>query len=212
MDHYSDEEQIEALKKWWQANGKAIIAGVLIGLAIIFGWRYWTAYRHAHAVEASTRYDTLLQALDQDDAETIRSRGQQLLQEFPNSPYATLAALALAKLEVETGDSSAASERLQWVLNHAKQEEMKDIARLRLARVLVAENQLDAAEAQLDQISDPSFMAEVEDLRGDVYVARNQSGKARNAYQTALATIGSTGYGTMLQLKLDSLPPPTDQQ
>lgn len=211
MDHYSDEEQIEAIKKWWRANGKAIIAGVLIGLAIIFGWRYWTAYRHTHAVEASTHYNTLLQALEENDAETIHSRGQQLLEEFPDSPYATLAALALAKLAVETGDNGAAVERLQWVLNHAGQDEMKDIARLRLARLLVAENQLDAAEAQLEQISDPSFLAEVEELKGDIYMARNQPDKARNAYQIALATVEPTGYATLLQLKLDSLPPPTEK-
>jgi predicted negative regulator of RcsB-dependent stress response len=207
MDHYvSEDEQVEAIKKWWKANGGAIIVGVVIGLLVIFGWRYWSSYRVNQAEQAALRYAALSQAVEDNDANQARQEGHVLMEDFSDSAYATLAALQLAKLAAQERDNATAIERLEWALEHARQEGIKDIVRLRLARVLLAEKRYDAAEELLNQVTGTGFTAELENLKGDLYVARNQLAKARAAYQTAL---GASGGNPMLQMKLENLPPAT---
>jgi predicted negative regulator of RcsB-dependent stress response len=203
MEHYvTDDEQVEAIKKWWKANGGAIIAGILIGLAVIFGWQYWSSYRTGRVEQASRHYDQLVQLLQKDNKEDARQQGNLLIEDFSNSLYAVLAALKLAKLAIDEGDNGTAAKQLQWVMENADQDEVKDIARLRLAQVLLAEGKLDEAELRLEQVSNDSFTAEREELKGDLYLARHQTDQARTAYQAALAT----GNGSaLLQMKLDNL-------
>ena len=113
----------------------------------------------------------------------------------------------LARLAVEGGDNAAAAEHLEWVVERADQAEIAAIARLRLARVLLAEGKLDEAQAQLSQVDNPSFASEAEELKGDIHVARNEPVKARAAYEAARIAGGLSGDNRMLQLKLDNLPP-----
>jgi predicted negative regulator of RcsB-dependent stress response len=207
MDHYvSEDEQVEAIKKWWKANGGAIIVGIVIGLLVIFGWQYWSSYRIDQAEQAALRYAALNQAIQENDTNQARQEGRVLMEDFSNSAYATLAAFQLAKLAVQERDNATAIARLEWASEHVSQDGMKDIVRLRLARVLLAEERYDAAEALLNQVTGTSFTAELENLRGDLYVARNQLAKARAAYQAAL---GASGGNVMLQMKLENLPPAT---
>ena len=204
MDYYvSDDEQVEAIKKWWQANAKAIFGGIAIGLAVVLGWQYWTAHRTARAEQASAHYAVLQQAVEKQDTALAQQQGQILLDDFPNSAYAVLASLELARQAAQAGDNATASQRLQWVIDHARQAEIKDIARLRLVRVLLAENRYDDAAARLNQIDNPNLTAEREELRGDLYAARNELAKARVAYQAAL---DAKAGNPLLRLKLDNLP------
>ena len=207
MDHYvSEDEQVEAIKKWWKANGCSIFVGVVIGLLVIFGWQYWSSYRINQAEQAALRYAALSQGLEDNNANQVRQEGQILMEEFSDSAYATLAALQLAKLAAQERDNTTAIKRLAWALEHAHQEGIKDIVRLRLARVLLAEKRRDGAEELLDQVTSTSFTAEIENLKGDLYMARNQLAKARAAYQAAL---GASGGNPMLQMKLENLPSAT---
>jgi predicted negative regulator of RcsB-dependent stress response len=204
VDYYvSDDEQVEAIKKWWQANATSIIGGIAIGLAVVLGWQYWTAHRTARAERASAHYAVLLQAVEKQDTAQAQQQGQVLLQDFPNSAYAVLASLELARLAAEAGDNATAGQRLQWVIDHARQADIKDIARLRLVRVLLAENRYDDAAARLDAIDNPNLTAEREELRGDLYAARNEPAKARVAYQAALS---ARAGNPLVRLKLDNLP------
>ncbi|MFO1430850.1 MAG: tetratricopeptide repeat protein [Candidatus Competibacteraceae bacterium] len=204
MDYYvSDDEQVERLKKWWQDNAKAIFGGIAIGLAVVLGWQYWTAHRTARAEQASAHYAVLQQAVEQQDTALAQQQGQILLKDFSKSAYAVLASLELAKLAAQSGDNAAAGQHLQWVIAHTRQAEIKDIARLRLVRVLLAENRYDDAAALLNEIGNPNLTAEREELRGDLYAARNEPAKAREAYQAALGV--KTG-NPLLRLKLDNLP------
>jgi predicted negative regulator of RcsB-dependent stress response len=207
MDYYvSDDEQLEVIKKWWQANGGAIITGILIGLAVILGWQYWTAYRASRSEQAAAHYDTLLQAVAKQDFAQARQQGQVLQENFAHSTYAALAALELAKVAVEAGDNARAIQQLAIVIDQARQDEIKEIAKLRLARVLLAEKRYDDAEARLNALNNVGFTAEKEELKGDLYLARNDPGKARLAYQAALTN--SSG-NALVQMKLDNLPAPT---
>ncbi len=204
MDYYaSEDELVEALRKWWQANGGAVAAGIVIGLAAIFGWQYWNSQRTARAEQASARYEALHQAVQQQDPAQARQQGQALREQFAGSPYAVLAALELARQAVESGDNTTAIQELQWALQQTDQETIKTIARLRLARVLLAEKHYAEAETRLNEIVAPEFAAERDELRGDLYLARNDPAGARTAYQAALAARGNNGF---LQMKLDNLP------
>ncbi len=206
MEQYTDDERVEDLKKWWKENGTSIIVGIGLGLIAIFGWQYWGSHRTAQAEQASQAYDAFVAAAETPDADQARQRAQTLLADFPKSPYAALAALRLAKLAVDGGDSATASQRLEWVIENARLDELKDIARLRLARVLAAAGRPSDAEPHLTRVTTPSLTAEREELRGDLALAGNDPGKARIAYTAALA---ASGGNALLQLKLDSLTPPS---
>lgn len=206
MEQYTDDERVEDLKKWWKENGTSIIAGIVLGVIAIFGWQYWGSHRNAQAEKASLAYDAFVVAAEQADAGQARQRGQALLADFPNSAYAALAALRLAKLEVDGGDTAAAIQRLEWVIGNARLDEIKDIARLRLARVQLAAGQPAEAEKLMDRVTTPSLTAEREELKGDLYLAGNDPAKARTAYTAALA---AGGDNPLLQFKIDSLAAPT---
>jgi predicted negative regulator of RcsB-dependent stress response len=206
MEQYTDDERVEDLKRWWKENGTSIIAGIGLGLVAIFGWQYWGSYRNAKAEQASQAYDAFVVAVEKPDADQARQRGQALLTDFPKSPYTTLAALRLAKLASDGGDTATAIQRLEWVIENAKLDELKDIARLRLARALFAAGRPSDAEQQLARVTTPSLTAEREELRGDLALAGNDPAKARTAYAAALA---ASGGNSLLQLKLDNLTPPT---
>jgi predicted negative regulator of RcsB-dependent stress response len=210
MDHYvSDEEQVETIKRWLKANGGAIIAGIIIGVVAVSGWQYWLSYRENLAEEASLHYDKLTQTLRQDKLAQAQQEGQELLDDFSGSAYAVLAAFKLAKNSFEKGDHATALNHLEWVINHANLQEFKDIARLRLARVLLVADQYDEAQKRLDEVENLGFKAAVEELKGDAYLAQNQIEKARLAYQAALGADASNMY---VQMKLNNLPGTQDSE
>ena len=206
MEQYTDDERVEDLKKWWRDNGLSIIAGIVLGVAAIFGWRYWNTYRDTEAEQASLSYDAFIKAVEEPDNHQARQSGQALLAASPGSPYAALTALRLAKLAMDSGDSTTAIQQLQWVIDHTKLAELGDIARLRLARIWFATDQLSDAKKLLDTINTASLTTELEELRGDIYLASNDTAKARAAYTAALAA-GSANR--ILQIKLDNLAVPT---
>ncbi len=206
MEQYTDDERVEDLKKWWKDNGASILIGIALGVLAIFGWQYWRSHRDAQAEQASQAYEAFLAVAEKPNADLARQQGQAVLTDFPKSPYAALAALRLAKLAMDGGDAATAMQRLEWVIASAKLDEIKDIARLRLARVQLAAGQLAEAGKSLDSVATGSLNAEREELRGDVYLAGNDPAKARTAYAAALAAGGSQG---LLQLKIDNLAGPT---
>ena len=206
MEQFTDDERVEDLKKWWKENGTSIIAGIALGVIAIFGWQYWGSYRNAQAEKASLAYDAFIVAVEQPDAAQARARGQALLADFPKSAYAPLAALRLAKLEVDGGDAAEATQRLEWVIANAGLDEFKDIARLRLARVLLAAGQPAEAGKLIERVATASLTAEREELKGDLHLAGNDPAGARTAYTAALA---AGGDNRLLRLKIDNLAAPT---
>ena len=209
-EHLSDEEKVEAIKQWLQTNGPGIAAGILIGLAGIGGWQWWQNRQQAIAEAASGYYDTLLSAVEADDAPRARGQAAVLTDTYADTTYGALAGLMLARLDAADGANEQAIEWLRWVLQHTDRRDLRDIARLRLARLLLAEDRLDEAQAQLDQILSAAYSAEQEELRGDIHLARNDIERARSAYQAALAAQGSAGGdGQLLRWKLNSLPAAT---
>ena len=202
MIQYTSFERVEDLRKWWKENGARIATGVALSLIAIFGWQYWGSYYNTQAEKASQAYDTFVAAVGKPD---VSQRGQDLLTDFPKSSYAILTALRLAKLATDNGDMATAIQRLKWVIGNSTLVALKDIARLRLAQVQFAAGQHTEAQKLLDDVTTASLTAERETLKGDFYLAGNDTGRARTAYATALA---ASGGDRLLQLKLDNLAVP----
>jgi predicted negative regulator of RcsB-dependent stress response len=204
--HLTDDEKLAEVKKWWGENGGSIITGVVLGLAVLFGGKAWFAYQERNAETASNIYTTLMTALEGGDEQVVNERAAMLISDYSSTPYATLAALALARMNIEADELAAAQSRLQWVIDNTDSDVMRDTARLRMARVMVAMGNLDAALALLDQVTagtpfDPLYT----EVRGDIDVARGDRAAARKAYQAALDATASDSPGRhLLQLKYDS--------
>ena len=199
----TDEERLELIKKWWRENGSSIITGVVLGLAVLFGGKAWFSYQETNTQSASNIYMTLMNALQAGDAMVVAEKTDVLAAEYDNTPYATLAALAMAKINIEASELNDAQAQLRWVLDNSKSDIFKDIARLRLARVLVAMNDLDSAEALLQQpASGAAFDPLYTEVKGDVQIARGDMTAAHAAYQEALAATAAGSPGRhMLELK-----------
>ncbi len=204
MVDYSDREQTEKLLAWWKQYGLSVVAGVAIGLALLFGYRYWTGHQEQQRVQASALYEQLqsLRGAKPDEAVALARR---LRQEFGGTPYAGLAALLQARVHYEAGDRVAAREALQWVAANAAGA-TAHAGRLRLARLLLEAGELDGAQALIEVKRMDGFDAEYLELRGDLLLARRQTDAARAAYREALrrAPPGS-GHARLLTLKLDDL-------
>ena len=205
MDYETEEQQIEALKKWWKANGNMVFAGIALGVIIIVGWRYYNNNQQTHAEYASQSYENIVQHLTtSSDTSAVQAQVNELYASYSHTPYASLSALSLAKKQLQKGEMLQATQQLEWVIKNAKQDELAYIARLRLARVLLSTNQNDQALTQLNIDFPESFTQLYEELRGDIYVAKGELDQARIAYDKAiLSSAGQTDK--WLKLKSDDL-------
>lgn len=202
-DYVTDEQQAEALKKWWAENGYYLMGGVGLGLGILFGWNYWQDYTEQRSADGSAAYSNLSKAVEsQSIEEAVQLRGV-LEGDFGSTPYAALGNLKLAKGLVEENKLDEAAARLQWVVDNASEPELVEIATLRKIRVLIAAGKHDEALTALKADLPSSYTAIVEELRGDALVAKGKVDEARVAYDRALLTSG--GGSEFLQLKRDAL-------
>ncbi|WP_413110869.1 YfgM family protein [Thaumasiovibrio sp. DFM-14] len=198
MEAYeTEEQQVEALKKWWQENGKAIIAGAVIGLGGLFGWRAFQAHQLEQRELASDAYQAAQVQLNSGNLTAV----ENFIGEFGTSEYAALAALQLAKAQVDADDLSGAMEQLQWVADNSKDDVLVTLANVRLARLLIATEQLDAAEKSLATISAASWQSKVLALQGDIALQRGDHDAARTAYTESIALENDP----VIKMKLDDL-------
>lgn len=208
MEVYSSEqEQLEAIKKWWKENGLAVVLGLGLGLGGLFGWRWWQGEKLGHAEQASTGYQQVVSALLSERVAEAQGAGDTLKRDYADTVYAALAALSLARVEVEAGRLAEAEVQLRWVLEHGRQPAVVETARERLARLLLAQDRADEAWTLLEAAEVVRESAALAELRGDVRLAQGQADAARELYQRALllAPVDPDSDTTPLQLKLDDL-------
>ncbi len=211
-EHLSEQEQVEAIKAWLVKYGPAIVGGIVIGLAALGGWRWWQQHQRQQEVMASGYYQAMLNATRQDDLPKARGQAAVLTDEYGNTTYGVLAALMLARFEADAGHNAKAAASLHWVLKHTKAADIRAIARLRLARVLLAQNKPAEALAQIDQVVGDGFSAEKQILKGDIYAAQHKVDQARLAYEDALNALGPGAEARLLHWKLSNLPPAKNSQ
>jgi predicted negative regulator of RcsB-dependent stress response len=205
MQYETEEQELEALKKWWQQNGKLVITGVLVGVIAIFGWRYYQDAQRKHQENASSLYALVMQSAEtHGDINEQQTRVNQLMAEYDDTPYAALSAMMLAAQQVNAGDLAKAVQQYEWVIKNASQKELQYVARLRQARLLLASQQYDAAFALINIEYPESFAALYEELKGDVHVARGEADLARAAYDKALL-LSADMPNDFLKIKRDDL-------
>jgi predicted negative regulator of RcsB-dependent stress response len=201
-----EQEQLEELKAWWKDYGKLVILGVTVAALVIAGFQGWRYYRHGQSLAAVALYEQLEQAERAGDRKKVRDIAGEIVARYGSTPYGAFAALSAARVSFEGGDLAEAKARLTWVVEHARRDEIRDVARLRLAGVLLDEKNYGEALKLLEAKPEESMAGLYADLKGDILVAQGKSADARNAYQLALdRSEAGSPYRATLQLKLDSL-------
>ena len=203
-----EQEELAALKAWWQKWNNAIITGLSIVLFAFAAWNGWQWYQRSQAGQAAGLYDALQKAASEKDTKKTRDAAGTLIAEFPRTTYAALGALVSAKVQFDAGELATAKTQLQWVVSNAGDTELQSIARLRLANVLVDEKAYDEALKAIDGPLDREFAALAAGLKADILVAQGKKADARAAYKAALEKSDPTKDAARrerLQMKLDAL-------
>lgn len=208
MTSGTDEEQLAQIKDWWQRNGKPLLTGGALAVALVFGWQFWQNHQLNQAYNASGLYQQLLTAALESgkaDAAEVARLGNQLKQDFAGTHYAQYGSLFVAKVAVEGGRLDEAAAELRAIVDKPADATLGELARQRLARVLAAQDKAEDALKLLEGEADKAFAAGREELRGDLLVQLGRVDEAHAAYIKAKQALSQDAAIGGLQLKLDDL-------
>lgn len=202
-----EQEKLDALRAWWDRYGTLVAVAVFVIVAAIVGWRGWQWYQNHQATQAMGYFEALQSAAAQegeDSVARIQAASETLREKFSGSGYASRGVLVAAAALIDRGRLDAAREQLQWLAASKEDPALAALARLRLAGVLLEQQQYDQALAQL---ADPpaSFEALYDDRRGDILLAQGKIAEARAAWQRALGAFGAEPIAQIVQLKIDAI-------
>jgi len=200
-----EQEQLATLKAWWKQNGNLVLGTITAVLVVFAAWNGWRWYQRSQALEAAALYENLQQAARMSDGKAVRDAAGGILEKYAGTAYAPLAALVSAKVNYQAGDLKTARAQLQWVVDNTGQEEVRAIARLRLATVLMDDNAYDEAMKILAAKPVEGFDALFSSMRGDILSAQKKRAEARTAYKAAADKATDAAFRETLRLKLDAL-------
>lgn len=202
-----EQEQLAELKLWWKRYGNLVILALSLVLMLFAAWTGWKLWQHNQAQQASAAYSELQQAARDSDTKKVSEIAGTLLEQFSRTTYAPLAALISAKVHFESGDLKTAKAQLRWVIDNARDGELRDIARLRLSGLFLDEKAYDEALKSLDIKPSPHLDSLFSNARGDVMLAQGKNVEARNAFKIALDKAPSKQVAAreLLQLKIDAI-------
>ncbi|TVS19055.1 MAG: hypothetical protein EA417_01535 [Gammaproteobacteria bacterium] len=186
-EYRSDEETVEIIARWWRENGVFLLGTVVLVIAGVLGWNWWQAQSLAQSEGAAALYASWEQASG-DERQALADR---LRDEYPRSAYRGLIAFDAARRAMDAGDHETARLALEQVLELRLPRQMEDLARIRLARVLLDDDDAEAALAHLDAIVDRGDLSLADELRGDALLVLGREVDALTAYDRALATAES---------------------
>jgi predicted negative regulator of RcsB-dependent stress response len=202
-----EQEQVEELKAWWKQHG-ALISALVLGIALAFaGWQGWRWYQASQASQASVLYDIVAKAAQANDAKALRDAAGTLVESYPRTLYASMGALVAARYYFDRNDLKSAKAQLQWVMERSPSADFRDLARLRLAAVLLDEKAYDEALKLLEAKPAAAYEAHYAALRGDILLAKNQIEPAKAAYQLALEKSDKKdgAFHESVRMRLDAL-------
>jgi len=201
-----EQEQLATLKAWWKQYGSPLTWVLIAALAAYAGWSGWKYYQREQASKAAVLYEEIVKAVDGKDQSRLARATNDIRERFARTPYASMGSLLAARSAFEADDLKSAKTHLQWVVDHASDEEYQSLARLRLAGLLLDEKAYDEGLKLLAVSFPEQFAAVVADRRGDLLFAQNKIDEARAAYQMALEkTEARSPARQLIQLKLDAL-------
>jgi predicted negative regulator of RcsB-dependent stress response len=210
FEDYDEYEQGEQVRKWIRENGIAVVVGVVLALALIFGWRQWQAHKANREIQASSQFAVIQNAVQADNRQAMAAALGDLQQDYADTAYATLGSAAVAEYDVGKNNLKPAAQNLQWAVSHSQQPALKSLFTLRLARVLIAQDQAQQALTELGGVPSSDYGALSAELRGDALLKLGKSDEARSAYQQAMAKLDKDDAPARhaLQMKLDNLTQP----
>ena len=201
-----EQDQLEDLKAWWAQWGiyvTSVLLAVSMGVVGVQGWRWW---KHNQAEQASVLYAAVSAAARANDLGKAKDAMTGLADKFGGTGYAPRGGLIVARMLFDNGDKVGAKAQLQWIIDKSDEDNLKQIARYRLAGVQFDDKQYDDALRTLDAKHDEPFAGLYADLRGDILAAAGKPAEARLAYQTAVAKLDAKSpYHSYVQVKLDAM-------
>ncbi|MBB3167976.1 tetratricopeptide repeat protein [Simiduia aestuariiviva] len=213
--HLTEEEQLEALKRWWAENGKSLIVAAILGVGGYMGFNAWQDDRQASAEMASSKFEDITELmskqeqLSEADTATVAHLAKGLKADHGDTLYGVNAAMLLAKQAVEAGELASAEAELRWALEQSGSDNVSHLVRVRLARVLVAQGKAEEALTLVAIEDQGAFSSLYAEVKGDAYVAKKDNAKAAEAYQAALAGLSGNDMARagQIRMKLNSVQP-----
>jgi predicted negative regulator of RcsB-dependent stress response len=198
-----EHEQAERVRAWLRENGASIVTGIALALGGLFGWQWWQQNQVERVYTAATQYQAMRDAVERQDRDGAEAMAQSLINDFARSPYALFAMLQQADLQIDAGETAAARDTLARAVEQARNPALADLARVRLARVQLADGDAQGALATLDASGSDGFLAVVGELRGDALAVLGRRDEAREAYAAAVAALDEFAPGRRLvEMKL----------
>ncbi|MEY4921459.1 MAG: hypothetical protein RLY17_176 [Pseudomonadota bacterium] len=204
MEVYTTEnEQVDAVRRFFSENGKALAVGVVLGIGALVGWRYWQSYQNTAITEASSAYQQVSNALAANSADGV-AIAEKFIQGNKNN-YGVLAGLELAHHFVEQGKFDQAAQQLSQALGQTKDENLLSLINLRLARVQLQLKKPDEALKTLNAVQGDGWTAMAQDVRGDTLLGKGDIIGARAAYSKGIESNASHALQALLRIKLNNL-------
>ncbi len=205
MSYQTEEQQIEQLKDWWKENGTSLLVGAALGLSGFFGWKFWNEKQVIEQESASNLYVSMTEYIGKEDASKLIENANLVKAKHPDSSYAILASFHLVKVAVEEKKYDEAAAELKWIIDNHKGNELTDIAKIRLARILIAQQKAEQALALLTFSDDSGYFELANLVKGDAFSALNKKQEALEAYQLAANVGKTTANHSTLNIKIDEL-------
>lgn len=201
-----EQEQLEEFKAFWKKYGNLISGLITVALLAYAGYNGWHWYQRDQAAKAAALYEELDKAAGAGDADKVGRAFDDLTQRYPGTAMAEQGALVAAKTQLDKGRAEAARATLAWAAGHAKEDEYRAIAALRLAGLLLDAKQPDEALKQLATVQQPAFAGLAADRRGDVLMSQGKKDEAKVAYQAAYQALDAkVDYRRLVEAKLTAL-------
>jgi len=207
VEVYDAHEQGEIVKKWLSENGSAIVMGLVIAFGGLFGFKQWQSWQENNRQQASAEFEVLGELLSAGQMDAAMANFQNLQDEFPSSPYTSMAALQFARSRIEVNQPDLAIGLYEFVMENGYPKAMTVVARERLARVLLDQGDAGLALTVLEDVENISgFEARFAEVRGDIHYDQGRMDEAAAAYLDALDLLeAGAGDRSKLVMKLESM-------
>ncbi len=208
MNDLSEKEQIEEMRAWWSENGRFVITGVVLGVAIIFGWNQWRSSIESAQIEASNLFEEVMVAVGAGDTDAAEVAANNIFVNYERTVYPGQTRLALARLYMDKGRDQDAVEVLTRLVVEEDESGLQLVGRLRLAKVLLYQNKPEEVIELMQGRAEGGFAARYSEVLGDAYAAKGDYAEAQAAFLAALTENQSlqTIDNSLIQLKINDLP------
>lgn len=205
--YLTETEQLDQIKKWFSKYGFSLLVGFLIAGLVFAVWQWWHQYQYKISSHASQAYEQVLNQVTNEDVSVLEAQSNGLIENYPETIYASMTRFVLARTAVYSGDLDTAKQHLKWVIEHTPHKAFKEVARMRTARIALEQSKYQEALDALKSLDDPQYAPLVLEIRGDIYAAKGDIVSARQAYKEALQKLPGAGMTKpILEMKLQNLP------